>query len=77
MCVAEERLKAATSIHFRPYNERYRHLLMPIMPFYKKWMLSNKSGILIPLSFAGCQKYFFDILLFTPVPTRPAPYRAL
>ena len=30
--------------------------------FYKKWMFPNESGILIPLSFAGCQKYFFDAL---------------
>ena len=89
MCVAEERLKAAASIHFRPYNERYRHRNKPGgfvtrpqcaiwmqtafgaagvecapmgMPFYKKWMLPNESGILIPLSFAGCQKHFFDTL---------------
>ncbi|MBR5110072.1 MAG: hypothetical protein IK099_07740 [Clostridia bacterium] len=31
-------------------------------PFLQEMDASNENGILIPFSFAGCRKYFFDSL---------------
>jgi len=49
--VAEEQQNVASYINFCPKNERFRHLLMPKAPFFKK-LMDRMKGRFTGLSFA-------------------------